>query len=157
MSKIIFLSVETQKEDWALEAQNLYSEKIKRFFDFEILKIKSPSIARDNKDQKVQEESKLILSKIKTDDYFVLFDEEGKAFDSIEFAKNFKKIQESNPKRIVFLIGGAFGVSEEVKKRANQKLSLSKMVMNHHVALSMALEQLYRTFTILKGIPYHNS
>lgn len=155
--KVIFLYIESQKEDWALEAQSLYSEKIKRFSEFEIIKIKSPSIARDNKAHKVEEESKMILGKLKADDYFVLFDEGGRLFDSIEFSKNFKKIQESNPKRIVFLIGGAFGVSEEVKKRANQKLSLSKMVMNHHVALSVALEQLYRTFTILKGIPYHNS
>lgn len=155
--KIVFLYLESQKEDWALEAQSLYAEKIKRFADFEILKIKSPSIARDNKAHKVEEESRLILSKIKSDDQFLLFDEGGKLFDSIEFAKNFKRVQESNPKRIVFLIGGAFGVSEEIKKRANQKLSLSKMVMNHHVALTMALEQIYRTFTILKNIPYHNS
>lgn len=154
--KIIFLYIETQKEDWALEAQDVYSEKIKRFSDFEILKIKSPSLARENKDQKIQEESKLILAKIKDDDHFVLFDEAGKSFDSLEYAKNFQRITESNPKRIIFLVGGAFGVSEEVKKRANSKLSLSKMVMNHHVALSVALEQLYRTFTILKGIPYHN-
>ncbi|MES2768485.1 MAG: 23S rRNA (pseudouridine(1915)-N(3))-methyltransferase RlmH [Bdellovibrionota bacterium] len=155
--KVIFLYIESQKEDWALEAQSLYTEKIKRFSEFEIIKIKSPSIARDNKAHKIEEESKMILGKLKSDDYFILFDEEGKIFDSIAFAQNFKKIQESNPKRIVFLIGGAFGVSTEVKARANQKLSLSKMVMNHHVALTMALEQIYRTFTILKGIPYHNS
>jgi len=149
--------LESQKEDWALEAQVLYSEKIKRFSDFEILKIKSPAVARDNKDYKVEEESKLILSKLKPDDYLALFDEGGKLFDSIEFAQNFKRMQESNPKRIIFLIGGAFGVSEEIKKRANQKLSLSKMVMNHHVALNVSLEQIYRAFTIIKGIPYHNS
>jgi len=155
--KIVFLYLESQKEDWALEAQSLYTEKIKRFSEFEIIKIKSPSIARDNKTHKVEEESKLVLSKLKSDDYLLLFDENGKLFDSIEFAQNFKRVQEANPKRIVFLIGGAFGVSEEIKKRANQKLSLSKMVMNHHVALSVALEQIYRTLTILKGIPYHNS
>ena len=155
--KIAFFYLESQKEDWALEAQSLYSEKIKRFSDFEIIKIKSPSVARDNKEYKVEEESKLILSKLKPDDYLALFDEGGKLFDSIEFAQNFKRIQESNPKRIVFLIGGAFGVSEEIKKRANQKLSLSKMVMNHHIAMSMALEQIYRAYTIIKGIPYHNS
>jgi 23S rRNA (pseudouridine1915-N3)-methyltransferase len=155
--KIVLMYLESQKEDWALEAQALYSEKIKRFSDFEILKIKSPSVARDKKEYKVEEESKLILSKIKSDDYLALFDEGGKLFDSIEFAQNFKRIQESNPKRIIFLIGGAFGVSEEVKKRANQKLSLSKIVMNHHVALSVALEQIYRSYTILKGIPYHNT
>lgn len=155
--KISLLYLESQKESWAIEAQDLYSEKIKRFCDFEIVKIKSPSVARDNKEYKVAEESKLILSKIKSDDYLVLFDERGKLYDSVEFANHFQRIQDSNPKRVVFLIGGAFGVSEEIKKRANQKLSLSKMVMNHHVALSMALEQIYRAFTIIKGIPYHNS
>lgn len=155
--KLAFFYLESQKEDWALEVQSLYSEKIKRFCDFEILKIKSPSVARDNKEYKVDEESKIVLSKLKSDDYLVLFDESGKIYDSVEFANNFQRIQDSNPKRVVFLIGGAFGVSQEIKKRANQKLSLSKLVMNHHVALSMALEQIYRAFTIIKGIPYHNS
>ena len=155
--KIIFAHIESQKEDWAKDAQALYMEKIKRFSDFEILKIKSPSVARDNKEYKVEEESKLILNKLKSEDHLILFDEGGRLFDSVEFAKNLKKTQESNPKRIVFLIGGAFGVSEEIKSRANQKLSLSKMVMNHHVAMNVALEQIYRAFTIIKGIPYHNS
>jgi 23S rRNA (pseudouridine1915-N3)-methyltransferase len=155
--KIIFFYLESQKEDWAMSAQLVYLEKIKRFSDFEILKIKSPHIARDNKAHKIEEESKLVLSKLKPDDHLVLFDEGGKLFDSHEFAQNFKRTQEANPKRIIFLIGGAFGVSEDIKRRANQKLSLSKLVMNHHVALTVALEQIYRTLTILKGIPYHNS
>lgn len=154
--KIVFFYLESQKEDWALNAQSIYIEKIKRFSDFEVLKIKSPNISRDNKAHKIEEESKLILAKLKPDDYLLLFDENGKILDSIEFAQNFKRIQEANPKRIIFLIGGAFGVSEDIKKRANQKLALSKMVMNHHVALTVALEQIYRTLTILKGIPYHN-
>jgi len=154
--KIAFFYIESQKEEWSLDVQSVYAEKIKRFCDFEIVKIKSPSVARENKDYKIVEESKLIFSKIKPEDTLVLFDEGGKLMDSISFAQNIKKIQESNPKRIVFLIGGAFGVSEEIKKRANQKLSLSKMVMNHHVALTVAMEQLYRSLTILKGIPYHN-
>ena len=155
--KTSFLYIETQKEDWALDAQSIYLEKIKRFGEFEIIKIKSPAVARDNKAHKIEEESKLILSKIKPEDYLFLFDEDGKSFDSVEFAKNLQRAQEVSSRRIVFLIGGAFGVSEEVKKRANQKIALSKMVMNHHVALVMALEQIYRSQTIIKGIPYHNS
>jgi len=75
--------LESQKEDWALEAQVLYSEKIKRFSDFEILKIKSPAVARDNKDYKVEEETKLILSKLKPDYYPSPLEKGGKPFDPL--------------------------------------------------------------------------
>lgn len=153
--KIQFLYIETSKEDFALRAQELYLEKIKRFSDFDILKIKSPSLDRDSRDQKIKAESKLILSKVKPDDILILFDERGSELSSREFAQ---KLQRSlgTSKKIILLIGGAFGVSEDIVKRANLKVSLSKMVMNHHVAFTVALEQIYRSFTIIKNIPYHN-
>lgn len=153
--KIQFLYIETSKEDFAIRAQELYLEKIKRFVDFDIVKIKSPSLDRDSRDQKIKAESKLILSKIKPDDILILFDERGREFTSREFAQKFQQSLEAS-KKIIFLIGGAFGVAEEIINRTNFKVSLSKMVMNHHVALTMALEQIYRSFTIIKNIPYHN-
>lgn len=154
--KLAFIHIESQKESWANDAQDTYETKIKRFCEFEIIKIKSPSHGRDQKDLKVLEESKLVLSKIKDQDFLVLFDEKGKDLDSVAFAKALERTFESNPKRVVFLIGGAFGVSDEIKSRVQLTLSLSKMVMNHHVAMTVALEQIYRAFTIQKGIPYHN-
>ena len=90
--KIQFLYVETSKEDFSSKAQKLYSEKIRRFSDVEILKIKSPPLDRDSKAHKVKEESKLILSKIKNEDVLILFDEKGKEFSSREFAQ---KLQNS--------------------------------------------------------------
>ncbi len=154
--KVALFYVESQKENWAVEAQNVYSEKIARFCDFELIRIKSPPLARGQKEQKIQEEAKSILSKLKDQDHLILFDERGKTSDSLDFSKQFQTAMDSNPKRIVFLIGGAFGVSDKVQDRANKKIALSKMVMNHHVALVAALEQIYRAFTIQNGIPYHN-
>lgn len=154
--KISFLYIESQKEDWSHKAQDLYFEKLKRFCEFEYIRIKSPAIPRQKREHKVQEEAKLILSKIKEHDALILFDETGKSMDSIEFSKQLELAIEANPKRVVFLIGGAFGVAEEIRRKAHKTVSLSKMVMNHHVAMVMALEQIYRAFTIIHGIPYHN-
>ncbi len=58
---------------------------------------------------------------------------------------------------MIFIIGGAYGVNEEVKKRADLKVSLSAMTMNHIMAQAVSLEQIYRAFTIIKNLPYHNS
>lgn len=153
--KLALFYVESSREEWATRAQEIYQEKISKFCKLEIIKTKSPSAERKNKGYKIAEESKQILSKIREDDFLILMDERGKACDSLEFAEILRR-QEEQPKRTVFLIGGAFGVGEEIQKRANKKISLSPMVMNHHVALTMLLEQLYRGFTIIKKIPYHN-
>ena len=87
----------------------------------------------------------------------MIFDEAAKASkNSIHFAQQIQKATELNKQKIVFLIGGAFGLSDEIKNRADLKLSLSPLTMNHHVAYAMSLEQLYRSFTIINDIPYHN-
>lgn len=154
--KVCFLYFETSKEEWLSKAQDVYIKKVSRFVEFEIVKIKSPSIERDSKDLKIKAEAKQIMDKLQPGDFLVLFDEKGKEFDSIEFSRNLQKVINQSPRRIVFLIGGAFGVSQEVFEKAQQKLSLSKLVFNHHVAIVVALEQIYRAFTIQKGLPYHN-
>jgi 23S rRNA (pseudouridine1915-N3)-methyltransferase len=154
--KVCFLYFETSKEEWLSKAQDVYIKKVSRFAEFEIVKIKSPSIERDSKDLKIKAEAKQIMDKLQPGDFLVLFDEKGKEFDSIEFSRNLQKVINQSPRRIVFLIGGAFGVSKEVFEKAQQKLSLSKLVFNHHVAIVVALEQIYRAFTIQKGLPYHN-
>ncbi len=154
--KIVFMYLETSKEDWLQKALDVYAQKLKRFGELDIIKIKSPTADRDSKDYKIKEEGKLILSKLSPSDIVLLFDEKGKEFDSVEFSRNLQKVINQNPKRIVFLIGGAFGVAPEVFERAQQKLSLSKLVFNHHVAIVVSLEQIYRAFTIQKGVPYHN-
>ena len=83
-------------------------------------------------------------------------DENGKEFSSVNFSQFLQKQMNSGVKRLVFVIGGAYGFSEEVYKTANQQISLSKMTFSHQMVRMIFKEQLYRGFTILKGEPYHH-
>ena len=86
----------------------------------------------------------------------VLLDEKGKSFSSIDFSNLLNQKLLDSTKKLVFVIGGAFGFSEEVYKRANSKISLSKMTFSHQMIRLIFKEQLYRAFTILKGEKYHH-
>lgn len=154
--KLVFLSVETKSPSWLKEAKSLYQKKISGFYPFEEIEIKSPQIQRDDQALKIKKESEKILDKLQPTDMVVVFDERGKSLRSQEFSREFQKRIERSPQRMVFVIGGAFGLDEEIKKRAQWKISLSEMTMNHWVAQLMALEQIYRALTIQKNIPYHN-
>lgn len=155
--KLVLYNLATAKEPWAQEAAGLYCQKISHFNSFEIHTLKAKKSSRDEADLKRKEESELILSNLSADDFVVLFDERGKTFNSIEFAKKIEHILSSSKKRAVFIIGGAYGVDDEVRKRAQLVVSLSPFVMNHLLAQTVALEQIYRAFTIIKNLPYHNS
>jgi 23S rRNA (pseudouridine1915-N3)-methyltransferase len=154
--KFILYNLATAKEPWAEQASELYKKKINHFISFDIQTLKAKKSAREDADFKRNEESELLLKNINSDDFVVLFDERGTAFDSLKFAQKVENILGSSKKRAIFIIGGAFGVNEDVRKRADLKVNLSPMVMNHLMAQTMSLEQIYRAFTIIKKIPYHN-
>ncbi|HWU42545.1 MAG TPA: 23S rRNA (pseudouridine(1915)-N(3))-methyltransferase RlmH [Bdellovibrio sp.] len=154
--KFVLYNLATAKEPWADEVSELYKKKISFFIPFDIQTLKAKKSSRDDADYKRNEESELLLKNIQSDDFVVLFDERGRSFNSLEFAKKIENILGSSKKRAVFVIGGAFGVNEDVRERADLKVALSPMVMNHLMAQAMSLEQLYRAFTIIKKIPYHN-
>lgn len=154
--KFILLEAASAEEVWAREAEVLYKKKLEHFIKFEIISVKLKKSSRDNRELKVQADSAAILEQIKPDDFVVIFDERGKNFDSIQFSKKIENILNSSKQRAVFVIGGAFGLSNEIKTRADLSVSFSPMVFNHLVARTVALEQIYRAFTILKNIPYHN-
>jgi 23S rRNA (pseudouridine1915-N3)-methyltransferase len=103
-----------------------------------------------------KKESRLIEPYLQKASTNILLDEKGKSFNSIQFSEliNNKMI---TSKDLNFIIGGAYGFSEEVKKKANILLSLSNMTMPHHLARLVLVEQLYRAFTILKNEKYHNN
>jgi 23S rRNA (pseudouridine1915-N3)-methyltransferase len=155
--KFVLYNLATAKEVWADEAANLYCQKISYFNPFEIQTLKPKKSSRQESAQKKKEESELILSSISKDDFVILFDERGKALNSTEFSKKVEGIFSSSKKRAVFIIGGPYGVSDEVRSRAQLVVMLSPMVMNHLLAQTVALEQIYRAFTILKNLPYHNA
>ena len=154
--KWVLFDFKTAKEPWFEEATPLYLKKIKSFANLEIVRLKTISVDREDAQTKKKFEEKILLDRITNDDFIVLLDEKGQKFDSIEFSKQISKIAESGKKRGVFIIGGAFGVSDAIKNRSQLKICLSDMTMNHLVAEVMLLEQLYRAFTIINRIPYHN-
>jgi 23S rRNA (pseudouridine1915-N3)-methyltransferase len=103
-----------------------------------------------------KKEGETILSFLQKDDYLVLLDERGKLLKSEELAGFIQQRANDSTKKIVFLIGGAFGVSEEVIKRANYKWSLSPLVFPHQLVRLVLSEQVYRACTINKNEKYHH-
>lgn len=103
-----------------------------------------------------EEEGMAILKQIKDGDFVLLLDEHGRLYSSTDLAKLVDTRLQDGTKRLVCIIGGAFGVSEEVKKRANATLSLSAMVFPHMIVRLMLTEQLYRAVTIIDGGKYHH-
>ncbi len=101
-------------------------------------------------------EGELVISRLKKEDLLVLLDERGKHLTSVEFASFMEQKLQLSAKKLVFLVGGAFGFSEAIYQRADQKLSLSKMTFSHQMVRLFFLEQLYRAMTILRGESYHN-
>lgn len=154
--KLILLICASAKEEWSEASKALYQKKISLFMSFEIKELKLKKSAREDKEWKKNSDSEAILAELRADDFVILFDERGQSFSSREFSNQIQKILNSGKKRLIFVIGGAYGVNEAVQSRAHLKVSLSKMVFNHLVAQTVVLEQIYRTFSILKNLPYHN-
>ena len=102
------------------------------------------------------EEGKLILSKIEKGGLVVLLDEKGKEYTSVGMSKYLQERMNRGLKHITFVIGGAYGFSEEVYNAANEKIALSKMTFSHQMIRMLFFEQLYRAFSILRNEPYHH-
>jgi 23S rRNA (pseudouridine1915-N3)-methyltransferase len=156
--KLRFLILEGGKPpEWVATARADYAAKINPFVPFEIKLLKSPNADRDSADVKRKLEAELILRELDDKDLLVLFDERGKlSKTSEEFSVALSRVLESGKSNIFLCIGGPYGFADEVRRRAQSQWSLSPLTMNHWIAGLMALEQVYRGMTILRGIPYHN-
>ncbi len=129
-----------------------YSRKISLYADFELISVKQ---ARHLPiDSTVKTESERLLANTENRDFVVALSEEGKQKNSLDFAEFLAKTEQS-ARPIAFLIGGAYGLSAEAKARANLVLSMSQLTFQHDIALVVALEQIYRAMTILRGEEYH--
>lgn len=154
--KLLILTISSGKEDWALLAERLFLEKISHFFPASLVQLKPAKGARESADFRRRSDSEALQNELTTADYVVLFDEKGERPDSRGFSRQIQKGLMSSKKRMVFVIGGPFGASPELKSRADLIVSMSSMTLSHHVALVVALEQIYRGLTIYRGLPYHN-
>lgn len=150
MIKII--AVGYLKEDYLKEAVTEYLKRIKRYNQIEIIEIKDES--KYEKDKILKKEATEIIKKINQKDYIITLEIEGKQFTSIEFAKNIDKVfNETN--NITFIIGGSYGLAEEIKEMSNLHMSLSKMTLPHQLFRVVLLEQIYRAFKIINNENYH--
>ena len=107
-------------------------------------------------EQQKKAEGDLILSQLNSGDDLILLDEKGKTFTSVMFSQWIEKQMNAGSKRIVFVVGGPYGFSKEVYDKCKFKISLSEMTFSHQMIRLIFVEQLYRSFTIIKGEPYHH-
>lgn len=155
--KIALLTVGKTDRDWVKQGMDIYVSRLKHYIPFSIIEIPElKNVSSLSKEQIKTKEGELILKNIRPNDDLILLDEHGKELSSVEFARLLQDKISYIGKDIVFVIGGAYGFSEEVYKRANSKLSLSRMTFSHQMVRAIFAEQIYRAFTIIKGEPYHH-
>ena len=134
-----------------------YVKRLKHYLPFEMEVI--PDLKNNKNLSEIQQkeaEGKLILSRLALSDYVVLLDEKGKSFSSVGFSDWMQKQLLAGRKNLIFLIGGPYGFSEEIYRRAQSNISLSEMTFSHQMVRLIFIEQLYRACTILKNEPYHH-
>jgi 23S rRNA (pseudouridine1915-N3)-methyltransferase len=135
----------------------IYEKRLRNYLNLQIVVFQDIKNAKSlTADLLKQKECEQQLAKLLKDDFVVLLDERGKHWTSIEFAGFMEQKMQQSVKRIIFVVGGAFGFSEAMYERANQQVSLSKMTFSHQMIRLFFVEQLYRAMTITRGEPYHN-
>ncbi|HSP40798.1 MAG TPA: 23S rRNA (pseudouridine(1915)-N(3))-methyltransferase RlmH [Gillisia sp.] len=135
----------------------IYIRRLKFYSKFEMELIPDlKKVKHLDEELQKQKEGELIMGKISSSDFVVLLDENGEQYSSEGFSEYLQKRMNSGLKQLIFVIGGPYGFSEEVYKRADSRLSLSKMTFSHQMVRLFFIEQLYRGFTILKNEPYHH-
>lgn len=155
--EITLIVVGKTTEDYLITGTKKYDQKINHYIKFnqEVIASIKKANNKDKQQLKIMEGT-AILSKLKTSDVVILLDEKGKNLDSVGFSHLLQKQLNKGLKRLVFIIGGAYGFSEAVYKRANDKIALSPMTFSHQMVRLIFREQLYRGCAILKNEPYHH-
>jgi 23S rRNA (pseudouridine1915-N3)-methyltransferase len=155
--KVVLLTVGATDSSELLTLIRKFEERIARYIPFEIEFISDVKVPAGKDSHYVKaKEAEQLLKRIQPQDLVWLLDENGKTFDSRGLAAHIQKGMNSGPKRLICVIGGAYGFDASLRKKANDSISLSKLTFNHQVVRLMTVEQLYRAFSILKGDPYHN-
>lgn len=155
--KIRLICVGKTERSYLKEGESEYLKRLQHYCTFEKIEIPELKNAKKlSKDQIKTQEGKLILAKVDHSTQMILLDETGKSFSSVDFSKFLQKKFNQGGKSIVFVVGGAYGFSDEVYTRSNGKISLSEMTFSHQMVRLFFIEQIYRALTILKGEPYHH-
>lgn len=157
--KITLLTVGKIKEKYFTDAIKEYSKRLSRYCKLEIIEVadeKTPDKASEALEEQIKEkEGKRLLSYLKEDAYVIALAIEGKMLTSVELANKIEKLGVSGKSHIIFVIGGSFGLSKEVLKKADYLLSFSPMTFPHQLMRVILLEQIYRSYRIMMNEPYH--
>lgn len=155
--KIKIICVGKIKEISLTNLINEYLKRLSKFINVEVIELKEvnlKSLSEKDISSSLKIEGENILNHIKKDDYVISLCIEGKMFDSLELSNSIDELKRSS-KDVVFIIGSSYGLSEEVKRRSNLKLSFSKMTFPHQLMRLILLEQIYRSFKIINNETYH--
>lgn len=155
--KIILLVTGKTTSTYLQEGINLYTNRINRYIPFEIITLPDVKTTKSTDAEKQKRaEGERILAELKPGDKMILLDERGKNLSSRGFSEMIEKMAVNGEKRVVFVVGGPYGFSQDVYARADGKLSFSAMTFSHEMIRLFFVEQLYRAFTIIRGEPYHH-
>ncbi len=135
---------------------SVYEKRLSHYLPFAWVSLPTPKSKTSDPQQIKQQEGQIALERLRADDYLVLLDERGLMLSSPALAQWLEQRLHAPARRLIFLIGGAYGFSSDLYGRANAQLSLSRLTFSHQMARLFLLEQLYRAMTILRNEPYHN-
>lgn len=136
----------------------MFTKRLSNYFSVEWQIIPMPKNAGMLSEMDLKKkEGEMILNFLKPEDFLIVLDERGKMLSSQKLAEFIQQRANESVKNLVFLIGGAYGISEEVMKRAHFKWSLSSLVFPHQLVRLILAEQVYRAATILRNEKYHHS
>jgi 23S rRNA (pseudouridine1915-N3)-methyltransferase len=155
--KITLLCIGKTDEPYLNEGIEKYLKRLKFYVDFKFIVI--PDIKKNKGmsfELQKKKEGEIILKNLISTDQFILLDEQGKEYSSMQFSTFLEKKMVASVQNLVFIIGGPYGFDDAVYQRANGKLSLSKMTFSHQMIRLFFVEQLYRAYTIIKKEPYHH-
>ena len=157
--RITLLTVGKIKEKYLKEAISEYSKRLSRYCSLEIIEVsdeKTPEQASQTVEEQIREkEGERLLKQIRDDMYVITLEIQGKMLSSEELAAKMEDLGIQGKSHIAFVIGGSIGLGREVVKRSDYALSFSKMTFPHQLMRVVLLEQIYRSFRIIKGEPYH--
>jgi 23S rRNA (pseudouridine1915-N3)-methyltransferase len=139
------------------DAVNIYSKRLQHYTKFIVETIDNSKINKAfAREQILDKEAELVFSKLTVKDLLITLDEYGAALTSIEFSEKINRWMHQTNTKIIFLIGGSYGISSKLHERASFKFSISKLTFPHQLVRLIFTEQLYRAFTILKNEKYHH-
>ena len=155
--KITLLTVGRTDVEWVRKGLDLYVSRLRHYVPFSLIEIPElKNVSALAREQIKQKEGELVLKALKPSDCVILLDERGREYRSIEFSAMLDDRMSRGGRDLVFVVGGAYGFSDAVYSRSDEKISLSKMTFSHQMVRTIFAEQLYRAFTIMKGEPYHH-